>query len=516
MEKKKVILVIFDGWGIAPSGEKDASAIEKAATPFMDKIWKEQPHSRLKADGIAVGLPEGQMGNSEVGHINIGAGRVVYQMLVKINKAIEEGNLHKNKQLLNAFEIAKKQNKKVHIIGLVSDGGIHSHIRHLEALLEIAAEHQVKELFVHAITDGRDTDPKSGIGFLEEIEEHLQETTGKLASIMGRYYAMDRGGNWKRTAKAYDALVRGTADTSVEAGKWKEALREKYENLETDEFIDPMVLTEGDKPVATINEGDVVICFNYRPDRMRQITQALTQQDFPDVEMDKMDLHFLTMTTYDRNYKNVTVLFEADDMKFTLGEVLSSQGKKQIRIAESIKYPHVTYFFNGGREEPFEGEERIMVDTVDVSTFDKAPQMSAMDIRDAIIPKLKEGYVDFVCLNFANADMVGHSGDIEATIKACETVDSCAAAIAKVALENDYAMIIIADHGNAEKMKNTNGSPFTAHTTNPVPCILLRNGEKLELNDGQLADIAPTVLALMGIDIPEEMSGQVLVNSSKK
>tara|TARA_R110002020_G_scaffold254617_1_gene468333 strand:- start:10992 stop:12542 length:1551 start_codon:yes stop_codon:yes gene_type:complete len=516
MEKKKVILVIFDGWGIAPSGEKDASAIEKATTPFMDEIWKEQPHSQLKADGIAVGLPEGQMGNSEVGHINIGAGRVVYQMLVKINKAIEEGNLHKNEMLLNDFEVAKKQNKKVHIIGLVSDGGIHSHIRHLEALLEIAAEHQVKELFVHAITDGRDTDPKSGIGFLEEIEEHLQETTGKLAGIMGRYYAMDRGKNWKRTAKAYDALVRGTADTSVEAGKWKEALREKYENLETDEFIDPIVLTEGDRPVATINEGDVVICFNYRPDRMRQITQALTQEDFPDVGMHKMDLHFLTMTTYDRNYKNVKVLFEADDMKFTLGEVLSSQGKKQIRIAESIKYPHVTYFFNGGREEPFEGEERIMVDTVDVSTFDKAPQMSAMDIRDAIIPKLQEGYVDFVCLNFANADMVGHSGDIEATIKACETVDSCVAAIAKVALENDYAMIIIADHGNAEKMKNANGSPFTAHTTNPVPCILLRNGEKLELNDGQLADIAPTVLSLMGIDIPDEMSGQVIVNSSKK
>lgn len=510
--KKKVLLMILDGWGIAPEEEKEASAILQAKTPFMEKIWQEQPHTKLQTHGIAVGLPEGQMGNSEVGHINIGAGRVVYQNLVKIDLAIKDASLNKNIVLIDAFNYAKKQRKKVHLMGMISNGGIHSHIDHLKALCNIAAEQDVPQVYIHAFTDGRDADPKSGIGFIESLLDHFKKTTGKLASIMGRYYAMDRGKNWDRTAIAYRALVKGKADTKVNAEKWKTIVTKKYEEGETDEFLKPIVLTEDNHPVAKIQDGDVVICFNYRTDRSRQITEVLTQKDFPEEHLKKLDLWYITMTRYDKTFKNIPVIFEGEDFKNTLGEVLSIEGKKQIRIAETIKYPHVTYFFNGGREMEFEGETRIMIDSPHVITFDKKPEMSAEGIRDAIIPKLKEKAGDFICLNFANADMVGHSGDMEATIKACETVDSCTEAVAKAALENNYVVIITADHGNADKMKNSDGSPFTAHTTNPVPFILLGAGENLELSEGKLSDIAPTILTLMGIDVPEEMTGNVLIH----
>ena len=509
--EKKVLLVILDGWGIAPKDEKEQSAIDQAKTPFMDKIQEDRPHSQLQAHGSAVGLPDGQMGNSEVGHINIGSGRIVYQVLVKINKAIEERDFHQNEKLLQALDYAKKENKKVHIMGLVSDGGIHSHIAHLKALCDLAHDQQVKDLYIHAFTDGRDSSPKSGVDFLGNLQQHLHGTNGKLASIMGRYFAMDRGKNWDRTAAAYQTLVHGEADLKIDSNEWRNAMQRKYEHSETDEFINPIVLTEDSNPVATISPGDVVICFNYRPDRMRQITEALTQEDFPDQGMKALDLNYITMTQYDRRFKNVSVLFEHQDLSNTLGEVLSKHGKKQIRIAESIKYPHVTYFFNGGREEEFEGEERIMVDSVDVSTFDKSPEMSAPGIRDAIVPKLQEGKWDFICMNLANADMVGHSGDMEATKLACETVDSCLLSVAEVAMKNNYAVFVVADHGNAEKMQISEGLPFTAHTVNPVPFILLNNGKKPKLSDGKLCDIAPTILSLMGLDIPQEMSGSVLL-----
>lgn len=514
--KKKVLLAILDGWGIAPEEEAENSAIVQAHTPFMDRIWKEEPHSLLKTHGIAAGLPEGQMGNSEVGHINIGAGRVVYQTLVKINLAIKDRNLHKNKVLLDALNSARKKGQKVHIMGLVSDGGIHSHIDHLKALCEIAHEQEVSEVYVHAFTDGRDADPKSGIGFLENLQEHFEKTTGKLAGIMGRYYAMDRGKNWDRTAIAYEALVHGKAETKIEAPDWKKAIQKKYDQDDTDEFLKPVVLTEKNSPIATIAEEDLVICFNYRTDRSRQITEVLTQKDFPEYDMKKLDLQYITMTTYDKTFNNISVLFESEDLVNTLGEVLSREGKTQIRIAETIKYPHVTYFFSGGREEEFEGEERIMIDSPEISTFDKKPEMSAEGIRDAIIPRLKEGKADFVCLNFANADMVGHSGDMEAAVKACETVDSCLKAVTETALDANYAILIIADHGNADKMRNKDGSPFTTHTINPVPCILLGTDEHSELEDGKLSDVAPTILTLMGIDIPEEMTGSVLFKKQKK
>ncbi|MCE7056416.1 2,3-bisphosphoglycerate-independent phosphoglycerate mutase [Algoriphagus sp. AGSA1] len=509
--EEKVLLVIIDGWGIAPENAREQSAIEKASTPYLDEILQSHPNSQLRADGMAVGLPEGQIGNSEVGHINIGAGRIVYQMLLKINKAVEEHGLQKNEQLLDALDYAKEEGKKVHILGLVSDGGVHSHIDHLKVLCDIACGHHVKELYIHAITDGRDTDPNSGVEFIADLQGHLHETTGKLASITGRYYAMDRGENWDRTAIAYHALVHGRSQTQVDGGKWKEAMEEKYRNGETDEFINPIVLKDNSKPVTTVSDGDVIICFNYRPDRVRQITRALTQQDFPNHNMKKMDFRYLTMTQYDRRFTNVSVLFEHQDLELTLGEVLSNKGKKQIRIAESIKYPHVTYFFSGGREEPFEGEDRIMVDTVDVSTFDKTPEMSAAGIRDEIIPILNQGSADFICLNFANPDMVGHSGDMEATIKACETIDSCLKSVAEAARGNHYAVMIVSDHGNAEKMTNHKGVPFTSHTSNPVPCIVIRNRETHKLSNGKLCDVAPTVLSLMGIETPEEMTGSSLL-----
>jgi len=379
-----------------------------------------EPHSELRTHGIAVGLPENQMGNSEVGHINLGAGRVVCQQLVKIDLAIKDRNLAKKRVLLDAFSYANKENKKIHIMGLVSDGGIHSHIDHLKGLCDIAKQEEAKEVYIHAFTDGRDADPKSGIRFIESMQEHFQRTTGQLASIMGRYYAMDRGKNWDRTAVAYRSLVYGESDTKVDTEYWKDKLLEKYDQDETDEFLKPIILTRKKKPLATISEGDVVICFNYRTDRSRQLTEGLTQKDFPDQKMKRLDLHYITMTQYDKSFKGIPVLFESNDLINTLGAVLSKEGKKQIRIAETIKYPHITYFFNGGSEEKFEGEQRILVNLPDVATFDKKPEMSAEGIRDAILPKIQTGEADFICLNFANLDMVGHSGDMGATINAAK------------------------------------------------------------------------------------------------
>lgn len=514
--RDKVLLMILDGWGITPVGDEKYSAIAQAATPFMDTIWKEHPHIQLEAHGISVGLPENQMGNSEVGHITLGAGRVVYQDLVKINLSIEDRSLHKNKLLIDSLEYAKKEGKKVHFMGLLSDGGVHAHINHLKALCDIAHQQQVQQLYIHAFTDGRDTAPKSGIGFIEELQSHLKKTTGLLASIMGRFFAMDRGANWSRTSKAYRALVKGKAETYVEADKWKEVLKEKYDNNETDEFIEPVIIANNGKPVGTIEDGDVVFCYNFRTDRARQITEVLSQRDFPDYNMRKLKVHYLTMTRYDATYKDVSVLFESQNLRNTLGEILSKHGKNQIRIAESIKYPHVTYFFSGGREAKYEGEERILIQSPQVLRFDKKPEMSAEGIRDAILSKLADDDKDFVCLNIANADMVGHSGNMEATIKACEVVDSCTKSIVNVALKHGYVVIIVSDHGNADKLIDADGSPFTAHTKNPVPCIFLGYEGDLKLHNGKLSDIAPTILSLLDIDIPEEMTGKVLINLVEK
>ncbi|WP_258100289.1 2,3-bisphosphoglycerate-independent phosphoglycerate mutase [Marinoscillum pacificum] len=503
---KKVILIILDGWGIAT--DKNVSAIDKANTPFVDSLYGKYPNSTLEASGLAVGLPEGQMGNSEVGHMNIGAGRVVYQDLVKINNAAADGSLAKEQELVSAFDYAKKNNKNVHFIGLVSDGGVHSHVKHLKGLLSAAKANEVDNVFVHAFTDGRDCDPKSGKGFIKEVEDHMAETTGQIASITGRYYAMDRDKRWERVKLAYDAMVNATGE--VETEDLVAAVQSSYDENVTDEFIKPIIHTKGGEPVAKIEEGDVVMCFNFRTDRGREITQVLTQEDFPDHDMKKLDLYYLTMTNYDDTFKDVKVVFDKDNLKMTLGEVLANNGKKQIRIAETEKYPHVTFFFSGGRETEFEGETRLMCPSPKVATYDLQPEMSANDIKDKIIPELEKEEVDFVCLNFANPDMVGHTGVFEAAVKACETVDGCAKAVVETALAHGYSSIIIADHGNSDIMVNPDGSPNTAHTTNLVPCILVDDEYKGEWKSGKLGDLAPTILKLMGVPKPEEMTGNEL------
>ncbi len=505
---KKVILMILDGWGIAQN--PDVSAIDKANTPFVDGLYQKYKHSKLEASGLAVGLPEGQMGNSEVGHMNLGAGRVVYQDLVKINNAAKDGSLAKNEELVEAFNYARKNNKAVHLIGLVSDGGVHSHIDHVKGLMDAAAANKCGKVFIHAFTDGRDCDPNSGKGFINDLENHLEKTGGKVASVIGRYYAMDRDKRWERVKLAYDLLVRGEGKKTESLAQ---AIQESYDEGVTDEFIKPIVHTDsGGNPIATIEEGDVVMCFNFRTDRGRQITMALTQEDYPDHGMKKMDLYYLTMTNYDENFKNVKVAYGKDNLEMTLGEVLEKAGKKQIRIAETEKYPHVTFFFSGGREKEFDGESRLLCPSPKVATYDLRPEMSAEDIRDAIIPELKKKEVDFVCLNFANPDMVGHTGVFEAAVKACETVDKCANAVVDAALENGYSTIIIADHGNSDIMVNPDGSAHTAHTTNLVPCILVDDEFDGSIKDGKLGDIAPTILAMMGINVPAEMTGEVLIS----
>jgi 2,3-bisphosphoglycerate-independent phosphoglycerate mutase len=503
---KKVILMILDGWGITQ--DPIVSAIYNAKTSYIDSLYGKYANASLRTDGEYVGLPEGQMGNSEVGHMNLGAGRIVYQNLVRVNMAVKNKTLGKEKELLDAISYAKENNKNIHLLGLVSDGGIHSHIDHLKGLLDVAAEHNLKNVFLHAFTDGRDCDPKSGVSFIETIQNYMKETTGELATITGRYFAMDRDKRWERIKFAYDALVNSIGEKSTNAIK---SLEESYANDVTDEFIKPIIMTDENGHAKTqIKADDVVIYFNYRTDRGRELTDVLTQKDYPDFGMKTMPLYYVTLTSYDDTFKNIHVIYETDNLENTLGEVLEKAGKKQIRIAESEKYPHVTFFFSGGREKPFENETRILCPSPKVATYDLKPEMSAFDIRDAIIPELDKKEVDFVCLNFANGDMVGHTGVMEAAIKACEAVDKCVEDVVATALKNNYTTIIIADHGNCETMINPDGTPNTSHTTNPVPVILV-DKELKHIDDGVLADIAPTILELMGIEKPEVMTRHSLI-----
>ncbi|EKF54013.1 phosphoglyceromutase [Galbibacter marinus] len=504
---KKVLLMILDGWGKSP--DPKISAIENANTPFIDSLYTKYPNANLLTDGMNVGLPEGQMGNSEVGHMNLGAGRIVYQDLAKINMAVADNNLAKEKELKDAFAYAKQNNKKVHLLGLVSDGGVHSHINHLKGLMTAAHNFGLEDqVFIHAFTDGRDVDPLSGKGFIDDLLKHCAQTHSRLASIVGRYYAMDRDQRWERVKLAYDLIVNGEGAPYKNA---LEAIQESYDHGVTDEFIRPIALQNADNnTLAKVEQDDVVIFFNFRTDRGRQLTQALSQRDFPEENMQKLPLYFVTMTSYDESFENIHVVYQKDNITATLGETLSRAGKHQIRIAETEKYPHVTFFFNGGREEPFENESRILCPSPKVATYDLQPEMSAFEIRDKIIPELKKGTADFVCLNFANPDMVGHTGVMEAAIKACETVDSCARDVITTATENGYTTIVIADHGNCDTMVNPDGSPNTAHTTNPVPLILVDQDLK-QIKDGVLGDIAPTILRLMGVEQPKEMTRHSLV-----
>ena len=502
----KVMLMILDGWGFASNPE--VSAVDLAQTPNIDGLYKKYSYASLLTDGENVGLPNGQMGNSEVGHMNLGAGRIVYQDLVKISKAIEDKSIEKNKVLDDAFSYAQNKRKNVHFLGLLSDGGVHAHLDHLEGLLEMAAKYNCPGIFVHGFTDGRDVDPKSGVEYIQKLSQKLSIANAKLASVTGRYYAMDRDKRWERVKKAYDALVHGYGTPTHNL---KKSIEASYTEGITDEFIEPLItVDQNNQPLAKIAKGDVVIFYNYRTDRGRQLTEALSQYAFPDQNMTPLDLYYVTLTNYDKTFKNVNVVFEKDNLEDTLGETLSKAGKTQIRIAETEKYPHVTFFFNGGREEPFEGEQRIMCPSPKVATYDLQPEMSAFDVRDAILPKIKEEQPDFICLNFANPDMVGHTGDLQAAIKACETVDQCAGDIINAALENQYKIIVIADHGNCETMINADGSPNTAHTTNPVPLILV-DREITPIGDGVLGDIAPTILKLMALEIPKVMTGNILV-----
>lgn len=499
--------MILDGWGKSP--DPKVSAIDNANTPFIDSLYTKYPNASLRTDGLNVGLPEGQMGNSEVGHMNLGAGRIVYQDLVKINLAVQNKTLSKEKALVDAFHYAKQNNKKVHLLGLVSNGGVHSHIEHLKGLVDATQEFGLDNVYIHAFTDGRDVDPKSGVFFISDLQNHIKNTTAKLASIVGRYYAMDRDRRWERVKLAYDLLVNGIGTPSTDAVG---SIHDSYNEGITDEFIKPIVMTEdGTLPIATIQEDDVVIFFNFRTDRGRQLTEALTQSDFHEQNMHKLNLYYVTMTNYDDTFKGIHVVYDKDNLTETLGEIISRNGKKQIRIAETEKYPHVTFFFSGGREEPFEGESRILCPSPKVATYDLQPEMSAYDLTDALVPEIRKGDVDFVCLNFANGDMVGHTGVMEAAIKACEAVDACAKRIIEAALDSGYTTIVIADHGNCETMINPDGSPNTAHTTNPVPIILVDKDLK-HVKDGILGDIAPTILDLMGLPQPKVMNRHSLVS----
>ena len=503
---KKVILMILDGWGKSP--DPKVSAIDKAHIPFINNLYTKYPNAQLRTDGLNVGLPDGQMGNSEVGHMNLGAGRIIYQDLAKINLAVENKTFSKEKVIADAFAYAKEFDKPVHFLGLVSNGGVHSHINHLKSLIDASQDAGLKEVFVHAFTDGRDVDPKSGIGFIDDIQHHLKNTSAKLATIIGRYYAMDRDKRWERVKLAYDLIVHGTGERSTDAVK---SIQENYDKNSTDEFIPPTVMVdEKNKPLTTIKEGDVVIFFNFRTDRGRQLTEVLSQKDHLDLNMHKMNLYYVTMTNYDDTFNNIYRVFDKDNITETLGEVLEKAGKTQIRIAETEKYPHVTFFFSGGREQPFEGETRILRNSPKVATYDLQPEMSAFDLTAALVPELRKGEVDFVCLNFANGDMVGHTGNMVAAIKACEAVDVCVKNVVETALENNYTTIIIADHGNCETMINPDGSPNTAHTTNPVPIILVDKDLKA-IHNGVLGDLAPTILALMGIEKPEVMTRHSLL-----
>ncbi|WP_312323364.1 2,3-bisphosphoglycerate-independent phosphoglycerate mutase [Soonwooa sp.] len=506
---KKAILAILDGWGLGTNPE--VSALAKANTPFIDSCLKNFPNTTLEASGLAVGLPAGQMGNSEVGHMNLGAGRVVYQNLVKLNMAAENGTLGSQKEIQDAFEYAKLNHKKVHFIGLVSNGGVHSHINHLKALLSAAHDFGLeKNVFVHAFTDGRDCDPHSGLDFIGELLDHMKQSTGRLASVIGRYYAMDRDKRWERVKLAYDLLVKGKGE---ETKNPLEAIEKSYQNNVSDEFIKPIVCIQNGLPIATIEEEDVVICFNFRTDRGREITEVLSQKDFPDYDMYRLNLKYITLTNYDKTFHNIEVVFDENVLENTMGEVLERNGKSQIRIAETEKYPHVTFFFSGGREAEFSGEKRLLCPSPkDVATYDLKPEMSAYDITNAILPELEHETADFVCLNFANTDMVGHTGVFDAAVKAAEVVDSCIEKVATMAYEHGYAVFILADHGNSDIMKNEDGSPNTQHTTNLVPFIVMDKDHTWTLKPGKLGDVAPTILSVMNVAKPEIMTGDSLVS----
>lgn len=498
---KKVILMILDGWGKSP--DPKVSAIDNANIPFINSLYTKYPSAQLRTDGFNVGLPDGQMGNSEVGHMNLGAGRIVYQDLAKINLAVLNNTMRLEKPLIDAFTYAKNNNKKLHFLGLLSNGGVHSHTSHLYSLLDAAHEFGLEKVFVHAFTDGRDVDPKSGAIYIQDLENHLLKSNAKLASVIGRYYAMDRDKRWERVKLAYDLLVNAQGKHSTNASL---DVLSSYDNAITDEFIEPMIMVdENNEPLAVIEENDVVIFFNFRTDRGRELTEALSQKDFHEFNMHKLNLYYATMTNYNDTYTNVNVIYDKDNVTETLGEVLEKHDKTQIRIAETEKYPHVTFFFSGGREIPFRGESRILRNSPKVATYDLQPEMSAFELTDALLPELQKGDVDFVCLNFANGDMVGHTGIMNAAIKACEAVDVCVKNVIETALANNYTTIIIADHGNCETMINPDGSPNTAHTTNPVPIILV-DKELKSIHDGVLGDIAPTILELMGIEKPEVMT----------
>lgn len=509
MPQKRVILIIMDGWGLGKVASADA--IQNANVPFVRALYAKYPNTTLVTCGEAVGLPDGQMGNSEVGHLNLGAGRIVYQELQRINLAIRDGSFSKNEELLSSIRFAKNNNKPLHLLGLVSDGGVHSHINHLKAILDVCKKENLQNVFIHAFTDGRDCDPKSGLGFIKELQEHLKKTVGKIASVSGRYYAMDRDKRWERIHFAYDALVNGAGEKASDAAK---AIQNSYGKNVTDEFIKPVVIIdEKQDPVATIKDGDVAICFNFRTDRCREITRVLTQEDMPDHKMKKLSLHYTTMTEYDHTFKNIHIIFENDNLNNTLGEILQQQGLKQIRIAETEKYPHVTFFFSGGREIPFEGEKRILIPSPKVATYDLKPEMSAYEVTDALIPEIENKSADFICLNYANADMVGHTGVWSAAIKAVETVDKCVQRVVTTALENDYTIFLTADHGNADYMINEDGTPNTAHTLNPVPFFIIDKNWKGRIKPGKLGDIAPTILTIMDLPIPKEMTGTILIDN---
>ena len=503
---KKVILVIMDGWGLGKVPLSDA--IQQAKVPFVQSLYGKYPNSTLITCGEEVGLPDGQMGNSEVGHLNIGAGRIVYQELQRINVAVRDGELASNKTLLASIEYAKENNKPLHLLGLVSDGGVHAHTTHLKAICDICKTAGLTNVFIHAFTDGRDTDPKSGLAFVENLAAHLKTSVGKIATVSGRYYAMDRDKRWERVQLAYDTLVNAKGPSASSA---LDAIKENYAQDITDEFIKPTVILENGAPIASIQSGDAVLCFNFRTDRCREITEVLSQKDFPEFGMKHLNLHFTTITKYDETFKNVQVIFENDNLVNTLGEVLAQNHKKQIRIAETEKYPHVTFFFSGGREVPFEGESRIMAPSPKVATYDLQPEMSAQELTDKLLPEINAGNPDFVCLNYANADMVGHTGIFSAVVKAVETVDGCVEQIVTAGLNNGYTIFLTADHGNADYMINEDGSPNTAHTTNLVPFFIIDKDWKGTIQPGKLGDIAPTILNMIGVTIPKEMTGKVLI-----
>ncbi|MDB2385639.1 2,3-bisphosphoglycerate-independent phosphoglycerate mutase, partial [Polaribacter sp.] len=493
-------------WGITQ--DPKVSAVYNAKTPYINSLYEKYPNAELRTDGEHVGLPEGQMGNSEVGHMNLGAGRIVYQNLARINKAVKEKTLGEEKVLLDTFKYAKENNKNVHLLGLVSNGGIHAHINHIKGLLDVAKENEVENIYLHAFSDGRDCDPKSGTFFMKDIQDYMKETTGELASVTGRYYAMDRDNRWERVSEAYHGVVNGKGTKTTNA---IETMNANYEAGITDEFHTPIIVTNEDgSPKATIKEGDAIIFFNYRTDRGRELTNALSQKDFPEYGTKKLDLYYTTMTMYDESFKGINVIYNSDNIVNTLGEILSKAGKKQIRIAETEKYPHVTFFFSGGQEAPFEGESRILRNSPKVATYDLKPEMSAYELKDALCEDLKKGEADFVCLNFANGDMVGHTGIMEAAIKACEAVDNCVKDVIETGLANGYSTLLIADHGNCEVMMNPDGSPHTAHTTNPVPFILI-DDEIKSIKSGILGDVAPTILEMLAVEQPAEMTQHSLL-----